>query len=146
MFLSAALPESTEQDVLATLLESAEMKMFLSATLLESTEQGMLATLLESAEMTVPELTVSPGMTGQERSVGFKVPLDCNSGMDAKKGDICGVISSWRGAVVTQDMATVIGGSADLGPVWKVRDKFAQSTTGLVFWSQGSPRMIGAEG
>ena len=134
MFLSAALPESTEQDVPATLLESVETKMFLSAT------------LLESAEMTVPELTVLPGMTGQERSVGFKVPSDCNSGMDAKRGDICGVISLWQGAVVTQDMATVIGGSADLGLVWKVRDKFAQSTTRLVFWSQGSPRMIVAEG
>src|SRR6266481_5034716 len=86
MFLSATLPESTEQGVPATLLELAEMKMFLSATLLESTEQSVLATLLESAEMTVPELTILPGMTGRERSVGFKVPSDCNSGMDAKKG------------------------------------------------------------
>src|SRR6266481_7678231 len=120
--------------------------MFLSATLPESTEQDVPATLLESVEMTVPELTVLPGMTGQERSVGFKVPLECNSGMDAKRGDICGVISLWQGAVVTQDMATVIGGSTDLGPVQKVRDKFAQSTTRLVFQSQGSPRMIGAEG
>src|SRR6266481_9769969 len=122
------------------------MKMFLSATLLELTEQSVPATLLESVEMTVPKLTILPGMTGQERSVGFKVPSDCNSGMDAKRGDICSVISLWRGAVVTQDMATIIGGSADLGPVWKVRDKFAQSTTRLVFRSQGSPRMIGAKG
>src|SRR6266481_4711424 len=106
--------------------------MFLSATLPELTEQDMLATLLESAGVTVPELAVVPEMTGQERSVGFEIPSDCNSGMDAKRGDICSVISSWQGAVVTQDMATVIGGSADLGPVRKVRDKFAQSTTGLV--------------
>src|SRR6266481_2182218 len=120
MFLSATLLESTEQDMPATLLESAEMKMFLLATLLESTEQ--------------------------DRSVGFKIPSDCNSGMDAKRGDICSIISLWQGAVVTQDMATVIGGSADWGLVQKVRDKFAQSTTRLVFQSQGSPRTIGAEG
>src|SRR6266481_4770217 len=106
----------------------------------------MPATLLESVGMTVPKSAILPEMTGQERSVGFKIPSDCNSGMDAKRGDICGIISLWRGAVVTQDMATIIGGSADLGPVRKVRDKFAQSTTGLVFQSQGSPRTIGAKG
>ncbi len=69
--------------------------MSLSATLLESTEQDMLATLLESVGMTVPELAVLPETTGQERSVGFKIPSDCNSWMDAKRGDICSIISSW---------------------------------------------------
>ena len=75
-----------------------------------------------------------------------KVSVHCNSGIDTKRGDICGMISSWRGAAVTQDIATVIGGREDFGPDRNLSVRFDQSTMGFVLRSQGRPRTIGAEG
>ena len=75
-----------------------------------------------------------------------ELSVHCSSGIDAKRGDICDMISSWRGAVVTHDIATVIGGREEFGPDRKARVRFAQSTTGFVPRNQGKPRTIGAEG
>ena len=43
-------------------------------------------------------------------------------------------------------MVTDIAGRVDLGPVWKVSYRVDQLIMGLVLWSQGNPRTIGAEG
>ena len=75
-----------------------------------------------------------------------EVSVHCNSGIDAKRGDICSMISSWRGAAVTQDIAMVIGGREDFRPDWNLSIRFDQSTMGFVLRSQGRPRTIGAEG
>ena len=75
-----------------------------------------------------------------------EVSVHCNSGIDTKRGDICGMISLWRGAAVTQDIATVIGGREDFRPDRNVSVSFDQSTAGFMLRSQGRPRTIGADG
>ena len=75
-----------------------------------------------------------------------EVSVHCSSGIDTKRGDICGMISLWQGAAVTQDIATVIGGREDFGPDWNASVSFDQSTAGFMLRSQGRPRTIGADG
>ena len=79
-------------------------------------------------------------------SSDFEVSVHWSSGIDTKRGDICSMMSSWRGAEVTQDMATVIWGREDFGLDWNARVRFDQSTMGFMLWSQGRPRTIRAKG
>ena len=69
-----------------------------------------------------------------------------SSGIDANNGEMLGIISSCRRAVVMQDMVTNMAGKVELGPVRNIRDSADQSIMGLVLRSQGRLRTIGAEG
>ena len=83
----------------------------------------------------VPLTAGNLGLADRDVLPESKVSVHCNSGIDAKRGDICGMISSWQGAAVTQDIATVIGGIGgreDFGPDRNVSVSFDQSTTGFV--------------
>ena len=80
----------------------------------------------------VPLAAGKLGSAGRVMFLDSEVSVHCSSGLDMKRGDICGMLPPWQGAAVTQDMATVNGGREDFGPGRNASVRFDQSMTGFM--------------
>ena len=69
-----------------------------------------------------------------------------SSGSESNMGERSEIISSWRRVATVHALAKATKGNNDRGPVLKFRESVAQSIVRLVLCSQGSPKMIWANG